>query len=211
MTLRAMVFVRYEGAFHLGHVGWAFEYRTGWFNAGSVENVHGLPEATPKDMDFWTKDTLDPVSAMAQWHYDAYKVLPVEHPAPRAARRVIAWIGQQPYIFLQRNCVDDAYDVLRAYGLIDLALPSKTLIPNLWFAALPGPAHQLDGDPALIQNGLRHVWRVLPFAHERTLHIATNISVPPPPWRAEGNAAQRFLQAALDELKLKAENEIPTS
>ncbi|HEY6411493.1 MAG TPA: DUF308 domain-containing protein [Ktedonobacteraceae bacterium] len=35
---RAVIFVRYAGAYGLGHVGWAFEWNNGWFNVGSLEN-----------------------------------------------------------------------------------------------------------------------------------------------------------------------------
>jgi hypothetical protein len=43
-TRRAVVFVRYAGAYGLGHVGWAFEWNNGWFNVGSRVP---LREATP--------------------------------------------------------------------------------------------------------------------------------------------------------------------
>ncbi len=207
MTLRALVFVRYSGAFHLGHVGWAFEYRTGWFNAGSVENVNGLPHATPKEMGFWTADTLDPVSAMRRWNYDAYKILPVAHARPGNAWRAIVWLSKQPYIFLKRNCVDDAYDVLRAYGVGDLALPSKHMIPNRWFAALPGEVQQVTEQSSAVPLSMAgRLWRMLPpLARDHPLEIPPRLHALPPPWRAEGNPVQEFFQAAVNELALQVE------
>lgn len=51
-TRRVLVFVRRTGANGLGHIGWAFEWMNGWFNAGSVENSKGKPFADPAAMDF---------------------------------------------------------------------------------------------------------------------------------------------------------------
>jgi hypothetical protein len=203
MTLRALVFVRYAGAFHLGHVGWAFEYRTGWFNAGAVENVNGMPHATPQEMGFWTEDSLDPVASMQRWKYDAYKVLPVAQAHPAEAWRTIIWLSRQPYVFLRRNCVDDAYDVLRAYGVADLALPSKHFLPNRWFAALPGE-EQLMKERAMVPlSAAARFWRMVPGPHTHRLEIPPRAHTLPPPWRMEGNPVQELFQAALDELGMQ--------
>ena len=51
-TRRAVVFVRRLGANGLGHIGWAFEWKNGWFNTGSVENKTNKPFAKAEDMDF---------------------------------------------------------------------------------------------------------------------------------------------------------------
>ncbi len=96
---RAVIFVRYAGAYGLGHVGWAFEWNNGWFNVGSLENEQGNPFARPQEMGFWCAHTLDPIGAMQkrEMAYDAYKVLYVTRPRPKEAWRTVIWESRQPY------------------------------------------------------------------------------------------------------------------
>ena len=81
-TRRAIVFVRHPGANGLGHIGWAFEWNNGWFNAGSVENQAGKPFVKAQEMGFWSVHTLDPIGAMQKQilTYDEYKVFYVTQP-----------------------------------------------------------------------------------------------------------------------------------
>ena len=95
--LRAVVAVRRNGAMGMGHVGWAFEWPTGWFNAGSVENRIGGAYEPPGKTDFWSVHTQTPLASLFEFGptYDEFKVFNV--PAPQAERRLEdGRLGQPP-------------------------------------------------------------------------------------------------------------------
>ncbi len=148
-TRRAIVFVRHPGANGLGHIGWAFEWNNGWFNAGSVENQAGKPFVKPQDMGFWSVHTLDPIGAMQKQAitYDEYKVFYVTEPRPKDAWKIVIWESRQPYSVLRHNCNDVAYDILRAYGVTELLDPVEGLVPNDWYDAQPGSSYIIQETP----------------------------------------------------------------
>ena len=151
-TRRALVFVRHPGARGLGHIGWAFEWKNGWFNAGSVENEQGKPFANPHEMGFWTAHTVDPIAAMQKQHltYDEYKVFYVTEPRPKDAWKTVIWESRQPYSVVRHNCNDVACnDILRAYGASELSDPVEGPVPNDWYDSLPGPSYVIMENPTI--------------------------------------------------------------
>jgi uncharacterized membrane protein HdeD (DUF308 family) len=151
-TRRAIIFVRRSGAAGLGHIGWAFEWKNGWFNVGSIENYHSYAFAPAERADFWTAHTTDPLASVrhcSQESYDEYKLFHVVHPRPKAAWRVVVWISHLPYRVIRRNCVDAAYDILRTYGLKNLPDPATAYAPNDWYDSLPGPSYALAINPTI--------------------------------------------------------------
>ncbi|HKU67295.1 MAG TPA: hypothetical protein VJP85_05940 [Candidatus Baltobacteraceae bacterium] len=136
--MRAAVFVRYHSGDGFGHVGWAFEIAPGCVDAGSVENHSGHLFTPATDMGFWNGSFTNPVSKMRDHRYDDLKWIDVEPCDPRLAHRTVLWIRYQAYRVWHRNCEDDVYDVLRAYGVQDLALPSLFWFPKTWFARFRG-------------------------------------------------------------------------
>jgi hypothetical protein len=136
----AAAFVRRSGAYWLGHVGWAFALDAATFDDGSVENPAGTPYTPPSEDGFWEcKVGADKfVGPFVPYGYDHYKVLTAPNPNPGFAQQIVSWISTQPYVVIGQNCMDDVYDVLRAFGVPDLPIPALEVIPNWWFDALPG-------------------------------------------------------------------------
>ncbi len=137
--MRAAVFVRYRSGDGAGHVGWAFEYDPpGRIDAGSVENHTGGIHEDASHMDFWNEISDDPVACMRKNQYDDVKFVDVEDADPVSAFETTLWIEKHAYTAILRNCLDDAYDVLRAYGVPDLEPPSHDWFPKNWFAHFLG-------------------------------------------------------------------------
>jgi uncharacterized membrane protein HdeD (DUF308 family) len=200
-TRRAIVFVRHIGANGLGHIGWAFEWTNGWFNAGSVENSSGKAFAKPDDMGFWSAHTLDPIGAMQKQAltYDEYKVYYVAEPRPKNAWKTVIWESRQPYSVLRHNCNDVAYDVLRAYGVAELLDPVEGFVPNDWYDAQPGPSYIIQETPA-IPIHLHLMSKRELIRKEILLTIPQHVQGTPPPWRVNGWRAWYELNYTLDKM-----------
>jgi len=183
-TRRAVVFVRRSAADGLGHIAWGFEWPSGWFNVGAVENLKQKLFAKPADMDFWSTHTLDPIKTIQQraYPYDEYKLFFVPEPRPKAAWNTVIWESRQPYSFVHHNCCDLAYEILCAYGCTELLDPAKEFVPNDWYDALPGRSYSIATSPAIpicLHQQSRH-----PIAtREIALVIPSHLKGSPPPWR----------------------------
>lgn len=134
----AYVFVRYHSGDGAGHVGWGFELPDGRVCAGSVENHSGSLLTPPKEMGFWRECTYGFVDEFAKRSYDDARVLHARRADYLQAYRVTKWIDQSAYRAASRNCEDDVYDVLRAYGVEDLEAPFFNWFPRRWFSRLRG-------------------------------------------------------------------------
>jgi hypothetical protein len=144
-ALKAAAFIRYHSGEGFGHVGWAFDFDNARVNAGSVENHSGHIFSPSRDMGFWTAFSSDPTDAMRAQKYDDVKYIDVPNPNPILAYRTVLWIETMEYRAFLRNCEDDVYDVLRAYGIDDLTPPSIVWFPKSWFKRFRGTlAHVSD-------------------------------------------------------------------
>lgn len=144
--------MRYHSGDELGHVGWAFDVGDGRVNAGSVENHSGHVFSPSTDDGFWTAIVDHPARPMRERTYDDVKYcdLPDDACDPVRAYRVVLWIKTQAYRAALRNCEDDVYDVLRAYGVRNLPAPVLHWLPNRWFTVFDGvcvPVGELNWDP----------------------------------------------------------------
>jgi hypothetical protein len=200
-TRRAVVFVRRLGANGLGHIGWAFEWTNGWFNTGSVENKKNRPFVIPEEMGFWTAHTLDPIATMRRQNstYDEYKLFYVAQPRPKEAWRTAIWESRQPYYALRHNCNDVAYDILRAYGAIELLDPAGEHVPNDWYDDLPGPSYKIAEHPVIPMRLHKMSQRELAIS-EILLTIPSRIKGTPPPWRQRGWRAMQELSLTWDKM-----------
>ncbi len=200
-TRRALVFVRHPGASGLGHISWAFEWKNGWFNAGSVENEKRKSFANPQEMGFWTAHTLDPIAAMQKQvlTYDEYKVLYVTEPRPKDAWKTVIWESRQPYLVVRHNCNDVAYDILRAYGASELPDPVEGLVPNDWYDSLPGPSYVIKENPTVPVH-LHQMSKHDLATTEILLTIPEHIQGATPPWRVKGWRAWQELNDTLDKM-----------
>src|SRR5438034_7933047 len=198
---RAIVFVRHIGASGLGHIGCAYEWNNGWFNAGSVENKAGKPFVKPEDMGFWSVHTLDPIGAMQKQviTYDEYKVFYVTEPRPKDAWKTVIWESRHPYSLLRHNCNDVAYDILRAYGVTQLLDPAKEDVPNDWYDALPGTSFSIDKFP-VVPVHLHKMSRRELATKEINIAIPAHIVGTPPAWREQGFRAIAEINDAWDKM-----------
>jgi hypothetical protein len=178
--MRAGAFVRRSGAAGLGHVGWTFQYPDGSFCDGAVENPAGTPMSPPGQTGFWTQTVVDPDPPMKLRDYDAFKLFEIPTGNPDQADKTVAWIGLQPYLVIFRNCMDDTYDVLRAYGIPDLPMPMVEITPNRWFDQL-SPAMQPVTAQALQDAGLA------PASHVESLRTQVAAQPEAPSWRTPGS------------------------
>jgi hypothetical protein len=201
MQLQAAVFVRASGAFGLGHVGWCFGLDPTLFDDGSVENPPGTPFTPPNADGFWNIATTLPIGPFRYKAYDHFKVFSVAAAYPDRALEVVSWISQQPYFVLGRNCMDDVYDVLRAFGMQNLVPPYVAWIPNVWFQELPGQAQPIPDPPLEWTFGKRPTeatWRQLPpVVQEQRLDI---VEAKCPPWRTPGTKEFAGLQAEISKI-----------
>ncbi len=151
MADQAIVFVRRKAAYGIGHVGWAFSVEKKLFNAGAVENHGGTLHTLASRMGFWMRRTHDPIKLMRKRHYNEFKVIEVEHAQPALAKGVAQWVSRHAYEAIGRNCMDDVYDILRAFGVPDLPPPATHWEPNYWFDAIVGNHFMIKSKGVLLQ------------------------------------------------------------
>ncbi len=199
-ALRVFVFVRRRGANGLGHVAWAFEWPNGWFNAGSVENPLGAPYAPVEKMGGWMAHTLDLIATMTRpaFSYDEYKALFVDEPRFLAAWRTAVWVSRLPYVAQRRNCIDNVYDVLRAYGVEALPDPARRGIPNDWYDMIPGPSYPI-AEYAAIPVRRSHVsGSIETRMRDIPLSVSPRAIASEPAWRATGGRAWHELRMVFE-------------
>jgi uncharacterized membrane protein HdeD (DUF308 family) len=192
--LRAVVVVRRNGAMGMGHVGWAFEWPTGWFNAGSVENRLGGAYEPPGKTDFWAVHSQTPVASLYELGptYDEFKVFDVLHPRPHDAWKTVVWISRQPYAVQRRNCADAAYDVLHTFGLDNILDTAQKVFPNEWYDSLPGASYKISEqtDILLRPEKVARLEQLAERIHSRVIHLAIpdHVAGKAPRWREGGRA-----------------------
>ena len=177
----AIVFIRRAGATGLGHIGWGFGWRNGWFLVGSAENRGGKPFAKPEEMGFWSTLTQDPMTTMAHWNsaYDEDKLFFVASSHPKEAWKTLIWESQEPYAFVHHNCCDVAYEILHTYGCTEVLDPAWEYVPNDWYDALPGISSPLtEYPPAFLVSWPRRRQREIPLA------IPARVKGVPPLWHS---------------------------
>ena len=152
MKGEAYVFLRPFGALCCGHVGWGFLYESAAENIycfGSTENIKGPLVTKPGgNNDAWisTGNFEEMKAEMRKGHkghkdalgYTHYKCKFIEPVYPKNAYEVGDSKKKAGFWFTGmsgNNCADQAYDILKAYGV---TLPPLQIFiaPNLWFMAL---------------------------------------------------------------------------
>jgi uncharacterized membrane protein HdeD (DUF308 family) len=202
--LRAVVAVRRNGAMGMGHVGWAFEWPTGWFNAGSVENRIGGAYEPPGKTDFWSVHTQTPLASLFEFGptYDEFKVFNVPAPQAKDAWKTVVWVSRLPYAVQRRNCSDAAYDILHTFGVDNILSTTQKVFPNEWYDSLPGESYRID-DHTEIPLRLDKIARLDQIAertHQRLIHLAIpeRVAGETPPWRQGGGRAFYELNQRLE-------------
>jgi uncharacterized membrane protein HdeD (DUF308 family) len=204
--LRAMVVVRRNGAMGMGHVGWAFEWPTGWFNAGSVENRLGGAYEPPGKTDWWSVHTQTPLESLYEFGptYDEFKVFSVPKPHSKEAWKTVVWISRLYYAVQRRNCADAAYDVIRTFGVDNILDTSQKVFPNEWYDSLPGTSYKINeqADIPLRPDKVARLER-LP-THLIHLTIPERVAGKAPPWREGGGRAFYELHERLELINQQA-------
>lgn len=171
----------------LGHVAWGFEYPNGEWLIGAVEG----PEWKGGLNGFWAVKKPNLRSVLTYFahmktqgaEYNCYKLLTVTPETPvnfRYADQMVRWVSEQKYELLGRNCMNSAYDILRAlcngkYNFTDLPYPNTNSIPNGWFNAIQ--THEYYNLPTVFSQ-LQMQEKVIPFD--------LNGEITPPKWRENG-------------------------
>jgi len=197
--VRAAVFVRYAGAFGLGHVGWAFDCDAQLADCGAIEDPGSDPIVQPVDMGFWTDTSIDPVPFAIDRKYDEVKYVDLETAAPAAAYGTVLWVAAQRYIVVTRDCLDDVYDVLTSYGVPNLPPPAHTWAPNQWFAQFDGtqlPITQFHWRSTRPPGQVDSMSRLPSRAQ-----ALRNLSSGAPPWRIEGTPESATLQQRISDVE----------
>lgn len=122
-------------------------------------------------MGYWNGCFEEPIAQMRQRAYDDLKWVEVLDADPLLAYRTALWIEHEAYKAVHRNCEDDVYDVLRAYGVQCLPLPSLLWFPKSWFKRFNGTLENLQS----------FVWR--PAAQSRVSAGYANAKPWQPTWR----------------------------
>jgi uncharacterized membrane protein HdeD (DUF308 family) len=208
--LRAVVVVRRNGAMGMGHVGWAFEWPTGWFNAGSVENRLGGAYEPPGRTDFWSVHTQTPLASLYEFGptYDEFKVFDVPRPNSHSAWKTVVWISRQPYSVQRRNCSDAAYDILHTFGVDNILNTTQKYLPNEWYDSLPGESYRIDDhtEIPLRLDKIARLDQISERTHQRLIHltIPERVAGATPPWRQGGGRGFYEIDQRLDLINQQA-------
>lgn len=146
----AMVVQRIGGADGFGHVGWAYQRIDGTWMCGATENPGGHIGGTGDAKGFWalvySSADVPRVFGVPRMlpagecpPYDNYKVIRTDVCNASEAWSKACWCRDRPFAVPNRDCLDDTYDILTAYGVTSLPLPIIAE-PNLWFDLIPSRA-----------------------------------------------------------------------
>jgi hypothetical protein len=187
----AMIFQRAGSASGLGHVGWAYQKIDEVWICGATENPSGHLGGTGDAKGFWALP-YSPADVPAIFGrprslpagecapYNNYKVVKVELPNGPEAWSKACWCQDRPFEVPCRDCLDDTYDILTAYGVKSLPWPIIAE-PNLWFDLIPGHAMKVPRNGALSAEGKQQM----------------PVEGTPPRWRVAGTVEYRELQTLL--------------
>lgn len=141
------VFMRPNMPVAAGHAGWGFHLGNGRFVAGAVDGTGLTPYIRPEDDKtyHWVKEFASEEAmknefkhwgnGMQHAQYTHYKRIAVLNPNVAAARRKAESYKNSGYAVLMKNCMDETYHTLIAYGVASSILPwpSTNWMPNTWF------------------------------------------------------------------------------
>lgn len=154
------LFVNVKQAARFGHVGWGFLLEDETYMFGATDHLYRHHEldipawidymSVPagEHTDWWceygTKQQM--LAAMTDsrqhiWYHKA-KGVKVANPDPVAARKVALSQEHAGWAVLNNNCVQQAYEIVKAYGA-DRVIPNPwenpfNLIPRVWFNSFQG-------------------------------------------------------------------------
>ena len=128
---------------------------------------------------------------MQRRNYDDLKYTELDSGDAVAAYRTVKWLATKPYQLIQRNCMDDAYDVLRAYGVPNLPVPSHEILPNEWFLQFQAACNSVASFVWTKEKKLAPVQRAVVNVVLKALPAKV------PTWRQAGHPDWHMLQAQI--------------
>ncbi len=140
----AIIAIRTDSAFGLGHIGVGYQNSNGNYICGAVEGRDNLPYIAPEDDNGgWIKSCQDldgVMNAFRSRGYDSIKVIDVDSINPEAAGDVIQDFVTRGYNVADNNCLTATDEVLRAYGVRNLPTPRT---PNSYYNQVSGTEYYL--------------------------------------------------------------------
>jgi hypothetical protein len=153
----AYVFINFEQAMALGHIGWGFLVEEDWYLFGSTDHLWNrkypmwhAPEfirymdvPPGQNNDYWSafgteEEMLKMMRSGPHVRYHSYKRIPVPNPNPSAARELGETMKDIGWNVAQNNCVHQSHAMLTKYGgmILPTAYTPLDSIPRKWFAAI---------------------------------------------------------------------------
>jgi hypothetical protein len=173
-----IVIRRSQSAFGMGHVGWAYQQSNGTWMCGATENPKSCIGCSGEDKGFWSLPyaaadvpsifgTARKLPAGMCPPYTDYKIVKAARPNTAEAWSRVCWCRKRPFEVPYRDCLDDTYDILTAFGVKSLP-PPIVAAPNLWFDLIRstsrpvprgGPVPPARREKKLVK-GAPSIWRV---------------------------------------------------
>ena len=137
----AIIAIRSNAVWGLGHIGVAFRNDDSTWTAGSVEGKHYVSNINPGDENGgWVEKFTTLRAVEEKFHklkYDKLKFISVANPDPAKAEKAISDFCERGFNFLINNCLHAVDEVVKAYGV--KGLPRTFLVsPISYFATISG-------------------------------------------------------------------------
>lgn len=133
----------------MGHTGWGYQQADGTYWAGAVDGTGWWPSRSQKDDErenfHWARQfgTESEMLEYFKWYgkgtpnaqYTHVKKLAVVDPNYSGGRSKADSYNGTGFVVLMKNCMNETYGVLRAYGVTNSKLPwpQTNWVPNMWF------------------------------------------------------------------------------
>lgn len=178
----AYVFINFEQAVGLGHIGWGFQVDDDQYYFGStdhlwntkypiwhpIELIRYMDVAPAANNDYWAQlgteeDMLHIMQTGDHVRYHAYKKLAVENPDPAGAKVRADTMEHNGWNVALNNCVHQSYKVLSTYGaqgLLPCPYKLSNRIPRKWFGLI-------ESDIVVLQPRVRNILPLIMHQHRR--------------------------------------------
>lgn len=172
----AYVFINFEQAMALGHIGWGFFVEEGRYFFGSTDHLwnrkypmwHALELIRYMDVapgannDYWSafgteEEMLKMMRSGPHVRYHSYKRIPVLNPNASAACMLAETMKDVGWNLAQNNCVHQSNAILTKYGgaILPNAYTPLDRIPRKWFAAI-------DAEEIILEPAVREILPLFP-------------------------------------------------
>jgi hypothetical protein len=161
----AYVFINFEQAMTLGHIGWGLKVEENRYFFGSTDHlwnrkyplwhpaelIRYMDVEPGKNNDYWSAfgtedEMLTMMRSGSHVRYHSYKRLPVLNPDPAAAIMLAETMKDVGWNVVQNNCVHQSNAILTKYGgmILPNAYTPANRIPGNWFADIEAEAITLQ-------------------------------------------------------------------